>query len=56
MNPTYDQWVEDHGGYEIFRVRGGFIAKNDDGDCIEDVCSVSLKKRIDERNHRRGLI
>lgn len=56
MNLTYDQWVEDHGGYEIFRVRGGFIAQNGDGDCIEDVSCNYLKQRIDERNRRRGLI
>lgn len=41
------EWVEDYGGFEIYRVRGGFIAENLDGYCIEDLSIRSVKRRID---------
>ena len=52
MNPRYGDWLEEYRGYDIYRVRGGFIAENENGDCVEDVCSVRLKQRIDLRRDR----
>lgn len=50
------EWVEDYGGFEIYKVRGGFIAEDLDGYCIEDLSIRSVKMRIDARNRRRDLL
>ena len=50
------EWIEDYGGFEIYKVRGGFIAENLDGYCIEDLSIRLVKMRIDGWNRRRDLL
>ena len=50
------EWIEDYGGFAIYKVRGGFIAENNDGYCIEDLSIRSVKGRINSWRKREGLL